>query len=380
MVRIAIFLFCIFSTLVVNASTTCKFHECVAVVDAGSTGSRLHIYAYDVDQTNSPINIKELWSKKIKPGIATIEANQATMDAYLTTLFSGAPEENLEVYFYATAGMRLLPQPKQHQMYVLLRQWFSTHHEWQLRNSRTITGSEEGLFGWLAVNYQLGVLSNAAKEKAVGVMDMGGASVQIIFPVKTAEGLSKKDVREFNLYGRHLILFVHSFLGLGQTEVAHQYLDTASCFAEDYELPKGMPAAGDAYSCKEAVSPLITGVHHVDSIVQPTMQANPVDQWFVLGGTAELAQSKPFTFKRQQFTNQSLLSQADAEICHQRWGSLSNQYPGNDFLYGYCLFPAYYYALMVDGYGLHPQEPVNFLSANQSGDWTLGVVLHEHSA
>lgn len=54
--------------------------------------------------------------KKIKPGIATIEANQATMDAYLTTLFSGAPEENLEVYFYATAGMRLLPQPKQHQL------------------------------------------------------------------------------------------------------------------------------------------------------------------------------------------------------------------------------------------------------------------------
>ena len=95
------------------ANANCQQQHCVAIVDAGSTGSRLHIYAYDLDKTNTAINIKELWSKKIKPGLATVDANQATLDAYLTTLFSSAPEANLPVYFYATAGMRLLPQPKQ---------------------------------------------------------------------------------------------------------------------------------------------------------------------------------------------------------------------------------------------------------------------------
>lgn len=84
-----------FSTLsaftVEAASSDCEQQACVAVVDNGSTGSRLHIYVYDSSTARPLSNIKEIWSKKIKPGLATVELNQQNIDSFLNTLFIGAP-------------------------------------------------------------------------------------------------------------------------------------------------------------------------------------------------------------------------------------------------------------------------------------------------
>lgn len=355
----------------------CLKHQCLAVIDAGSTGSRLHLYTYDIDKTKSPINIKETWVKKIKPGFAMLEPSQAVIDNYLNNLFADTPSANLSIYFYATGGMRLLPQPKQKILYGLLQNWFVHHPQWHLKASKTVTGSEEGLFGWLAVNYQLGAF-NSDEQKPVGVMDMGGASVQITFPIENTDGIKESDLKKLKLYGREIKLFTHSFLGLGQTETSHQFFESSDCFASNYELPTGLPAMGQAQSCKEEVSTLINNVHHVSTVVQPIMQANSIDKWFVLGGLVYLVQSKPFQFDNYKFSTQALLEQADLQVCHQQWTSLSAQYPGNDYLYVYCLFPSYYYALIVDGYGIQPQQEINYLPSTQSGDWTLGVVLNQH--
>ena len=184
---IPVFFWCFFvNAQIVNA--TCEHRHCLAVVDAGSTASRLHLYVYDLDSKNNPVQIEELWSKKIKPGFASIEGNQESINAYLNSLFESLPEENLPVYFYATAGMRLLPHPTQELYYRKLQQWFMAQTRWRLIDAKTITGSEEGVFGWLAVNYQLGLL-NRTEKPYVGVMDMGGASVQVTFAAQHIDNI-----------------------------------------------------------------------------------------------------------------------------------------------------------------------------------------------
>lgn len=85
--------------------------------------------------------------------------------------------------------------------------------------------------------------------------------------------------------------------------------------------------------------------------------------------------SKPFEFFGTEFNNQSMLSQAEQNVCQQDWSTLQSQYPGNDYLYGYCLFSSYYYALMVDGYGIDAQKTINYLPATTNADWTIGAVL-----
>lgn len=355
---------------------SCKEHQCIAVIDAGSTGSRVHIFSYDLDETNTPVNITELWSKKTKPGFATIEANHNTIDAYMTILLAGAPVQQMPVYFYATAGMRLIPQAKQKLYYQNLRNWFNNQSNWQLVDAKTITGDDEALYDWLSVNYHLGTLKSAS-QKPVGVLDIGGASTQIAFPLQNgaSQNLGKGTQVELNLYGQHIHLFVHSFLGLGQNEMTHQLLDSASCFANNYPLPDGETGVGNAHECAEEISALINGVHKANLIVQPVLTNNPVSSWYAIGGIANLAESKPFQFPNSQLTTQDFLQQANNLACHQQWEELSNQFPDNEYLDAYCLLPAFYYSLTVDGYGLSPHQTVNYVPSAQNLDWTMGVVL-----
>lgn len=368
-------LFCLTQVGAHAAIEKCEQQKCMAVIDAGSTGSRLHVFSYDLDKQNSPINITERWSKKIKPGLATIEADKTSIDNYLMNLFQDAPRINQPVYLYATAGMRLLSIPKQQKTHSLIQNWFENQSTWQLKSSRTITGSEEGVFGWLAVNYQLGTFING--QESVGVMDMGGASVQVVFPVTNTTTTNNKDIQQITIYGRHFDIFAHSFLGMGQTEVAHQFLDSKSCFINGYEMPSGESAEGDAYACQQEISSLTNNVHQVNSMVQPTLTQNPVKNWYVLGGLTDLVKSQPLEFQETEFTNQQLLEQAHSQLCQQQWPVLNSQYPNNDYLYGSCLFSAYYYSLIVDGYGIQPQQKLHYLAPEQSSDWAMGVVLHQ---
>lgn len=377
MFRVLIFLSClvILTPNTIADTNPCEKHSCIAVIDAGSTGSRLHIYSYDMDDTNTPIHIEEIWNKKIKPGFASIQPNSVTIDAYLTMLLADAPIHNIPVYFYATAGMRLLPQSQQKKYYDELEYWFRQQSEWQLVEAKTITGNDEALFDWLAVNYKLDTLKSV-QNKSVGVMDMGGASVQIVFPMPKNAEISKHNQVELNIYGQNINLYVHSFLGLGQTEMSHQFLNSPSCFANDYPLPDGESGQGNAPSCKEEVTSLMNSVHKVNQQIQPLLALNPVNEWYSIGGISNLASSQLFHFENSELTNQSLLQQGDNQICHQQWDILNGQYPDDEYLYQYCLLSSYYYALMVDGYGINPNQTIHYIPPEQNLDWTIGVVLH----
>lgn len=356
-----------------NISEPCSKQRCVAIVDAGSTGSRVHLYTYDLDQSNSATNITERWSTKVSPGLATLDGNQDRMNAYLDSLFPDIGQQRVPVYFYATAGMRLLPQPKQQDIYSQVQAGFAQRSGWNLVEAKTITGSDEGLYGWLSVNYQTGAL--ASGHEPAGVLDMGGASVQVSFPVSDDDQTAAGNLRHVTLYGKRYTVFVTSFLGLGQTEVTHQFMNEATCYANGYLLPNSLQAQGDVRSCEAGVTPLINAVHHVDERIQPALRAHPVSSWYVMGGMVYLAKRQPFSFLNHQFTAGELLDKANTEVCQQNWSALMDRYPGDDYLYGDCFFAAYYYALVVDGYGIEANQRMNYLDDAQSADWPLGVVL-----
>lgn len=360
-------------------NTACSHEQCVGVIDAGSTGSRLHIYALHQNHDKTP-RVEEIWSHKINPGFASLEPKSARIHAYLNELFENAPE-SIPVYFYATAGMRLLPEEQQAAYYAQVRSWFETSF-WTLQEARTITGREEGIFAWLSVAERLRNVRGVTAPHYPSVMDMGGASVQVVIPVTSKNIEHAEDYIDVDFHDEKYTLFVHSFLGLGRSLVTSQFLNQPSCFPEGYPLPDGTSGAGDARDCSKHISRLIKKVHETHHVIHPVLHDNEVPRaWFVIGGLAYLAFEPPFNEPGEALTHERLLTEADRAVCHRPWASLKHEYPGQKDLSRACLSASYYQSLIAEGYGLSPEEPIHFLPGmpdNSAMDWTLGVVLQQH--
>ncbi|NDH09824.1 MAG: hypothetical protein EBY16_09510 [Gammaproteobacteria bacterium] len=106
--------------------------KCEAAIDAGSAGTRLHNYQCGVDSSE----VTEVLQQKIEPGLSQLQLNQ--IDGYLTKLFPSYLAPSIKTYFYATAGMRLLPQQTQDVYYQKIKSWFSQQDTWALKEIRTI--------------------------------------------------------------------------------------------------------------------------------------------------------------------------------------------------------------------------------------------------
>jgi Golgi apyrase len=98
---------------------------------------------------------------------------------------------------------------------------------------RIISGEEEGLFGWISVNYLMdGFGSSSSDRSTYGFLDMGGASTQIAFEPNTEDqekSQSLMDVRLRLMSGEEIShkIFVTTWLGYGTNQARERYVGQA---------------------------------------------------------------------------------------------------------------------------------------------------------
>ncbi|PWN22556.1 hypothetical protein BCV69DRAFT_257478 [Microstroma glucosiphilum] len=253
------------------------------LVDAGSSGSRLQVYSWkDPDVTKRQRlrqgkKIKVLpkvekgtqegsgqeWQWKVEPGISSFGSHPQDIANYLRPLFRHAldvipPHQvaSTPVYIMATAGMRLIPLEQQRSIiratcsFIEGETLFSLHGRCE-DHVQVISGEEEGLLGWIAINYlmdgfhfkpdddakKLNADTKASKGKSTyGFLDMGGASTQIAFePSKHALAASpasghqqEEELAQVKLKlldGTEVThdVFVTTFLGFGANKARERY-------------------------------------------------------------------------------------------------------------------------------------------------------------
>ncbi|KAG8087576.1 hypothetical protein GUJ93_ZPchr0010g11155 [Zizania palustris] len=201
------------------------------VIDAGSTGSRVHVIAYRAGAVPGAlprIDWARTASLKATPGLSSFAADPRSAGLSVAPLLEFArrrvPPERwavTEVRLMATAGLRLLDavvaEAVLESCRVLLREsGFQFRDEW----ATVITGAVEGMYAWIAANYALGTLGDNSQD-TTGIIELGGASVQVTFvtdkplPPEFSQTLKFGDAT-YNLYS-------HSFLHLGQN-VAYESL------------------------------------------------------------------------------------------------------------------------------------------------------------
>ncbi|KAF8323408.1 hypothetical protein DL93DRAFT_2151666 [Clavulina sp. PMI_390] len=244
------------------------------VIDAGSSGSRVQVYSWkdaravkaDIEAHESNASLLDTlprvekgvqsgdgWLRKVEPGLSTFGNDPTSVWDYLTPLLEHAqaivpPSLHREtpLFLLATAGMRLLDSNQQTAIIEATCSFFRTRSSFRLGHSSTmgpcgssvriISGEEEGLFGWIAVNYLMdGFSSHEQNHRATyGFLDMGGASTQIAFEpsekekanLSTATSDALVEVRLRLLGGeeiRHRV-FVTTWLGYGTNQARERYL------------------------------------------------------------------------------------------------------------------------------------------------------------
>uniref|UniRef100_A0A8C8EJB9 nucleoside diphosphate phosphatase n=1 Tax=Oncorhynchus tshawytscha TaxID=74940 RepID=A0A8C8EJB9_ONCTS len=160
--------------------------------DAGSTGTRIHIYTFiQKDPVELPVLDNEMYHA-VKPGLSAYkdkpEEGGNTIRALLKVAKKTVPEDEWKqtpVVLKATAGLRLLPKEKANALLDEVREVFDESPFFVPNNSVSImNGTNEGVLAWVTVNFLTGHLY-AKTRKTVGILDLGGGSTQITFLPKS---------------------------------------------------------------------------------------------------------------------------------------------------------------------------------------------------
>lgn len=264
------------------------------VLDAGSSGTRVHIYrwldsevarqeASDSDLHSLPsLETQGTWTKKIHPGVSSFaETPELIGPNHLQPLLDHAlgvvPKYSIQetpIFLLATAGVRLLPDLQKTELLKQICSYTRSNTQFLLPDCdlhiQAIPGETEGLYGWIAANYLLGGFDSpedhqhGKRHHTYGFLDMGGASAQIAFAPNATEAEKHADdlkllrLRAINGQETDYKVFVTTWLGFGVNEARRRYVAAlleASPTENISEVPEPCLPAGIKTTVKGAIIP-----------------------------------------------------------------------------------------------------------------------------
>ncbi len=352
------------STVLLSISFASLAANEVAIVDAGSTGSRISIYQYHSTNEGKLPTLTLEYSNKVKPGLESFAKDPAGVANYMKTLIGDHNQNKAEFYLMGTAGMRMLSQDAQNTIYTAVKNYLNANTQFDVKTIATIPGKWEGAFDWIAANYWQQTLFS---DNSVGVLDMGGGSVEIAYKAYAPSA----DTVSFNLAGQPFTVYSRSDLGLGLNSAIGQYLNDANCFPVNYLLPDAQKGSGHSALCRDDSLSLTNTVHHVNL---PALNIPAHMPFVAISGYYYTAKALGQT---GTFTEQSL-HQAAAGFCATTWGELKKLHPNDAYLQGYCFNASLIDGLLTRGYNFSATK--QFESTNSIGghdlNWTTGAILY----
>ncbi|VEU21746.1 DEKNAAC102222 [Brettanomyces naardenensis] len=257
----------------------------IVIIDAGSKGSRAYVYNYLStgymaekkllgDKEISGVRLlnklpyvhgESSWNKKINPGLSSFQSKvkghstkqlaKIIGDGYLSKLLKKVskivPKEQRKrtpIFIHATAGMRLLEEADRESILKATCQYVQDSTNFYLPDCdshvNVIEGDEEGLYGFIALNYLAGSLRKDTDPH--GLLELGGASTQISFQPNDKEtqehykdlislrlstvGSTEPDM-DYEIYSK-------SFLGYGMYRIQDRYFESLIKLRENEKIGK----------------------------------------------------------------------------------------------------------------------------------------------
>ncbi|XP_066188674.1 ectonucleoside triphosphate diphosphohydrolase 8-like [Sylvia atricapilla] len=402
------------------------------VFDAGSTHTSLYIYRWRADKENGTGIVSQVEACSVSgPGISSYADDPAGAGASLKPCLDRAmktvpaeQQRHTPTYLGATAGMRLLRVENSTKAEQVLASVSKAIGEYPVdfRGARILTGSEEGSFGWITVNYLLETLvkfsfaeqwEHPQNTEVLGALDLGGASTQITFQPGVPVQNSDTSVF-FRLYGTNYSLYSHSYLCYGQSQALkrllaalHQASSSAQishpCYPRGYQenltvaelydspcvrapssarpdLVLTVTGTGDPAACDTAVRSLFNfscGAQWpcgFNGVYQPPVRG----QFFAFSGFYYSLHFLNLT----EGQSLSLVNATIRQICNSSWKQVQDVFPraSRTQLRDACTASSYILTLLLQGYKFNytTWPNIHFVQqvANVDVGWTLGYMLN----
>ncbi|XP_043723099.1 probable apyrase 7 isoform X4 [Telopea speciosissima] len=180
------------------------------VLDCGSTGTRVNVYEWQRNITSNhdlptllhsfpDLSTKNPLHKdachyhcmQTEPGLDKFVHNSSGIRAALEPLLIWAEQQipserhrDTSLFLLATAGLRNLPNEDAGWILENAEAVVREHpFVYRINSIRVLSGKEEAYYGWVALNYKLGFLEKSSNTPTLGVLDLGGSSLQVVVEI-----------------------------------------------------------------------------------------------------------------------------------------------------------------------------------------------------
>ncbi|KAK0409796.1 hypothetical protein QR680_004764 [Steinernema hermaphroditum] len=400
---------CLSPFLVAEEKTTCRFFACV--IDAGSTGTRLHLYefSHDINNDSGPFRVEKETFKEVKPGLSSFakepqkaaESVGVLLDAARATI----PKSlwiHTPITLKATAGLRLLPDDEADEILdevdrKVAESGFLTNED----AVGMLSGTDEGVFSWFTLNVLVNRMKHVVSGEfgsAAAALDLGGGSTQLTFiPERPAEAFEDVDEADFshtiNIFGTDVKLYTHSYLGNGlvaaRLGVAQDTAGSKGSELRTHCLPKRFTLkdwdyAGSAWRVSGTEEPSFDAcLHSAEAYVKERTKVKNVP---------ELSDKDIYVFSYfyDRGVQGGLVPKTEGNLgglstvgAYRKAAEKACAVPGEEFGPEHwrpwqCFDLTYIYALLHHGYGL-PDDKELFLAKRlkkMEMSWALGASYH----
>mmetsp|Transcript_111298 Transcript_111298/g.315065 ORF Transcript_111298/g.315065 Transcript_111298/m.315065 type:complete len:471 (+) Transcript_111298:30-1442(+) len=247
----------------------------VLVFDAGSSGTRVHVFNLSPLAIGSHVpkidmSVRAAQTLKIKPGLSAfaksrdLEGVGKNIEGLLQFADKFVPTElrrTTPAILKATAGLRAVPADAAEAVLGRVRETLArSSYQFEDSWAGIMPGLEEGGLAWVAANYLAGTFdvsrNGTTTDSSVGVIELGGGSVQVSFEVGPKAEVPPGDRYIFTTaLGRKYSVYAHSYMRYGQ-DYAQAELQKRlpggqdPCYPAGYKRPGEIAGSGDAAACQ----------------------------------------------------------------------------------------------------------------------------------
>ncbi|XP_047964201.1 apyrase 2-like isoform X1 [Salvia hispanica] len=397
------------------------------IFDAGSSGSRVHVFCFNKQLDLVPMGDELELFVQLSPGLSAYakdsEAAAKSLSELLEKAEAAVPEELRSitpVKVGATAGLRQLEGDASDKILQAVRDYLRKKSSFKSKDDwvTVLDGNQEGAYQWVTINYLLG---NLGKEYSgtVGVVDLGGGSVQMAYAISESDaakapkvsGGEESYVQEMYLKGRKYYLYIHSYLHYGLLAARAEILKTSQesenpCLLAGYDgsykygpteyKATALPSGSSHSKCREAA---IKALKVNESCTH--MKCTFGGVWNGGGGDGlKNLFVASFFFDRAAeagFINPNLavatvrpsdFEEAAKQACQTRLEDAKASYPRvkPEHLPFMCMDLVYQVTLLVDGLGIDPWQTitlvkkVKYQNSLVEAAWPLGSAIEAVSS